>query len=71
MPPQISPFYFLAFPLLPPDLFGVVLGQLPPGPGWLEGGRLEFEFCALSIYFNMVIPLFTGLYWATICQLKQ
>jgi len=61
-PPKISPFYFLAFPLSPSDLFGVVLGQLLPGPGWLEGGRLEFDFLALSIYFNMIFPLFDGLY---------
>ena len=33
--------YFLggAFPRLPPEGFPVVEGQLPPGPGWLEGPR--------------------------------
>lgn len=28
-----------ALPLSPPEGVGVVLGQLPPGPGWLEGPR--------------------------------
>ena len=38
----------MALPRPPPDGRPVVLGQLPPGPGWDEGGRLYWMYMRVS-----------------------
>jgi hypothetical protein len=44
-----------ALPRLPPEGFPVVLGQLPPGPGWLEGPRLPLLFeLELDMFISFV-----------------
>lgn len=41
-------------PRPPPEGLPVVLGQLPPGPGWLEGPRVPFEI--LLCVFALLPP---------------